>query len=1229
MIDRAALLSDLQSLLKRLEADLLERSESSDIPEVGQTLRAEFARAQKAERTAQNYEDWRTDAITQVAAAWVLSCVFVRFLEDNGLIDPKIAGPDRRLQQARDQHEEYFTAHPTETDREYLLSVFNDLAQHRGVKDVFGEHNPMRQLPAWLSGDAAGELLTFFQKIEPATGVLIHDFTDPQWDTRFLGDLYQDLSEAVRKKYALLQTPDFVEEFILDRTLEPALDEFGLEQELAAPEQSELPEMEDRSRLRSNFRMIDPACGSGHFLLGAFPRILDRWQRKEPGGKVRELVRKTLDCIHGVDVNPYAVAIARFRLLMVALKACEITRLVDSPPYDFNVACGDSLLHGINEQQSFGWRDTDHTTFAEDEKLLRKILSPDTYHTVVANPPYITVKDKATNKAYRDRYATCHRQYSLAVPFMERIFQLAVRSGYTGQITANSFMKREFGKKLIEDFLHDVDLTHIIDTSGADIPGCGTPTVIIFARCQKRISSTIRTAMGVRGEPSTPENPAKGLVWTAITSQINLPDAENDFISVADSPADLFSSHPWSMGGGGATELKTIIEEKADKKLQAVITEIGASVVTREDEVYQIGRSVARRLRLANNQIRPMIDGENVRDWSYSSYEYGFWPYDPLTLDPELDIAGVQYMWSYRTGLAERVAFGKTQIEHGKTWFEYSMLFKNRLEGELRISQSEVATNNHFALDYGGKIFNRTAPVIKLLPDATVNDHFALLGLLNSSTACFWMKQVCFPKKGFRDDKWEERFAFNATQLSALPIPTAGPTSRSSLLVSRQQENVDNLRPSALIGQGLIDKQLLKSRLKLYVEERQQMISDQEELDWECYNLYDLISAGPRPSESAPPIKLGQRAFEIVMARKMAVGKLETTWFERHGSTPITELPDDWPADYKRLVEQRIELIENDRNIGLIEQPEYKRRWNTEPWESQLERACRQWLLDRLESYFDFDGRMNDAGEPTAKLEIGVTSVAKLADVAGRDKEFMEVGELYRDDKAFDVQKLVAELVAAEHVPLLPALRYKPPGLRKRLEWERTWELQRAEDAIDARTQLPADDPQHLTEDQACDLKQQEVGDIAVPPKYKSSDFISSGGARYWALRGKLDVPKERWVSFPRCEGPDGTLPIAWAGYDHLQLARAISAYFVDIQEHHGGRDDPRLIPLLACIIELLPWLKQWHHEIDPEYNQRMDEVFEGFVTEESRNLGKTVEEIKAWEPPKKTARRKRRRAES
>ena len=114
----------------------------------------------------------------------------------------------------------FFRKHPTETEREYLLGVFEETGRLPGMKDFFDrKHNPL-----WLaapSGDACRELWQFWHKTIPETGALVHNFTDPEWNTRFLGDLYQDLSESARKRFALLQTPVFVEEFILDRTLTP------------------------------------------------------------------------------------------------------------------------------------------------------------------------------------------------------------------------------------------------------------------------------------------------------------------------------------------------------------------------------------------------------------------------------------------------------------------------------------------------------------------------------------------------------------------------------------------------------------------------------------------------------------------------------------------------------------------------------------------------------------------------------------------------------------------------------------------------------------------------------------------------------------------------------------------------------------------------------------------------------------------------------------------------
>src|SRR5205807_8542549 len=174
------------------------------------------------------------------------------------------------------------------------------------------------------------------------------------------------------------------------------------------------------------------------------------------------------------------------------------------------------------------------------------------------------------------------------------------------------------------------------------------------------------------------------------------------------------------------------------------------------------------------------------------------------------------------------------------------------------------------------------------------------------------------------------------------------------------------------------------------------MIAAQEELDWQCYHLYGLADASLQYNGTPPPLKLGERAFEIVMARKMAADELETAWFTRHGSTPITALPNAWPHDYRQIVERRIALIESDSNIALIEQPEYKRRWNSEPWDEQEQRALRGWLLDRLETE-----RYWPRGEPLLQ------SCAQLGTRAQTDADFMQVAALYTDNPVFDVATLV------------------------------------------------------------------------------------------------------------------------------------------------------------------------------------------------------------------------------
>ena len=237
-------------------------------------------------------------------------------------------------------------------------------------------------------------LLEFWRR-RGEDGALVHDLADPSLSTRFLGDLYQDLSQHAKDTYALLQTPVFVEEFILDRTMEPALAERPLE----------------------GFRMIDPTCGSGHFLLGAFARLLDRWHKHAPDLDSQARVQAALDAINGVDLNPFAVAIARFRLTLAALQACGLRSLEQAPAFTLHLAVGDSLIHGPDTACCPAWqsgrRSCRSPTRPRTAPSCCTLLEEGRYDVVVGNPPYITVKDKALNQIYRSKYAdVCKGTYA-------------------------------------------------------------------------------------------------------------------------------------------------------------------------------------------------------------------------------------------------------------------------------------------------------------------------------------------------------------------------------------------------------------------------------------------------------------------------------------------------------------------------------------------------------------------------------------------------------------------------------------------------------------------------------------------------------------------------------------------------------------------------------------------------------------------------------------------------
>ncbi|MFE9920228.1 BREX-2 system adenine-specific DNA-methyltransferase PglX [Streptomyces sp. NPDC005774] len=1226
-LDRTRLLKDLQAQARLLEDDLRERTDSE--AEFRDALRAEYEKAVAAERTAAMYETWRDDRVVQIAAAWVLACVFVRFSEDNGLIaDPWFSGPGDRLAEAQDRHDAYFRANPSKNDRDWLLDSFDALAaSHRTVAGLFDRtHNPLYEVTP--SYEAATALLAFWRQ-RGADGEIVHDFTDPELDTRFLGDLYQDLSEHARKTYALLQTPVFVEEFILDLTLEPAVEEFGL-----TPAWKHRPggwhgevsaDGPDGADVVRGLRCIDPACGSGHFLLGLFERLLAKWREAEPGTEPWVLVRRALESVHGADKNPFAVAIARFRLLVAALKACGVRELGSAPDLPIRVAVADSLLHGrgaetvtesldtlFAENEPFYYRTEDVEGYAREVDLLGR----GSYHVVVGNPPYITVKDANENKNYKAAYDACYRQYALSVPFAQRIFELGIRAGgdhrdggFSGQITSNSFMKREFGKKLIEDFFPRVDLTHVIDTSGAFIPGHGTPTVILAGRNQvAQQAQPIRAVLGVRGEGSQPKVPENGLVWQAIVKQVRTPGSESDWVSVEDAKRENWADHPWSLGGGGSGPLMKRLEESGAIKLRASVENIGFSAVTRENDAYILGDASWLRSHISASNSRPIVGGTSLRDWGSDGGTNSLFPYRDSDQQAWIGLREEQFLWPSRTLLKLRRALSGTQEEQGRTWFEYSSFSANRYWSPRLISFAFVATHNHFTLERGTDVFMQSAPVIKLPKEASEERHLELLGVLNSSTAGFWLKQVSHNKgrpgaeRGDADEPWESRYEFTATKLHEFPLPKQLPLVLSRKLDALAQASTKHA-PSRLTCHALPTREALNHTHQTEEEIRARMIALQEELDWTVYGSYGLLTAEEVARTTVPvgadvpEVALGERSFEIVWARKARGGEVGSKWFERHESTPITEIPAHWPETYRKVVQARIDLIEANKDIRLIERPEYKRRWSTEPWEKREAAALRNWLLDaaeREELWFE---------ERDGFTVPRPLTVNQLADELRHDEDVQAVAALYAADhlgkRDASLATVLAAVIEAEHVPYLAALRYKDSGLRKRAQWEQVWEQQREEDRTGKRL------------------------DIKVPPKYTSADFTKNS---YWSHRGKLDVPKERFISYPGASlESDTSLLLGWAGWNHRDQADALVG-LVRSRVEDGGweKKDPRFVPLLAGLREVLPWVHQWHGEYDEEWEGNPAEEFQAAL-ERGRSDGQWSEnDLVNWRPEKKTRERQK-----
>jgi len=256
-----------------------------------------------------------------------------------------------------------------------------------------------------------------------------------------------------RKEQGIYYTPKWIVDYIIQQTVGRWLQEHGHD-----------------SDALERVAVLDPACGSGSFLIRAYETLLEH-EADRTNQTVEMLSRQEREHIlrqniYGVDLDPQAVEIARLNLLLRMVREEE-----QLPPLRDNVLQGNSLISGT---------DTELLPFFGDAWASKRPLNWNAtfkgameqggFDIIIGNPPYVGFHGFEDERNYfRNFYETASGRFDLYIPFIERSLQLLKDNGYLGFICPSNFMKREHGRKL-RDLLKDTTtLLELVDFEHSQI----------------------------------------------------------------------------------------------------------------------------------------------------------------------------------------------------------------------------------------------------------------------------------------------------------------------------------------------------------------------------------------------------------------------------------------------------------------------------------------------------------------------------------------------------------------------------------------------------------------------------------------------------------------------------------------------------------------------------------------------------------------------------------------
>ncbi len=234
-----------------------------------------------------------------------------------------------------------------------------------------------------------------------------------------------------RKAQGIYYTPRWVVDYIVRETVGRFIEE-----------------NKNRPDAIHEMRILDPACGSGSFLIRAYDELLRYHMGTRPPEWVFSDERLAIlrNNIYGVDIDTQAVEIARLNLLLRALREQQLL-----PELAGNICRGNSLISGgeaeLKPYFGDGWREKHPFNW---EKEFPKVMAEGGFDVVIGNPPYVRVDslEKDEKAYYGDHYCSATGKYDAYYLFLELALKLTKDEGVFAFITPNRFCTNTTGERL-------------------------------------------------------------------------------------------------------------------------------------------------------------------------------------------------------------------------------------------------------------------------------------------------------------------------------------------------------------------------------------------------------------------------------------------------------------------------------------------------------------------------------------------------------------------------------------------------------------------------------------------------------------------------------------------------------------------------------------------------------------------------------------------------------------